>query len=693
MIKLPARSDGQWTVQYASDKLPDIVATRNMTFDKEGYLRLSKPAVGLYSEVDDADFGEFLGMVGAPLGGQWMVCTNEKQFQMDMYNSAKYGLVTISEDTNVNTPDNTSDGAYLADVTFFNGVTTYSNPADRKLYTHTTSGDLSNDWTVRDVSASLEQNHLPLGAFVNQNTIAVGNDNNVDQFNTSYAAGTALVIPEDFTVTGVTYNNGFLGITTGHTSGSQRSFFFVWDGNTAEANYAVEVPSTVCFSPAPYQGSFVFVDGNGIVHYWGAGSLQTLAALPSYYGDAVYVGGLTGNNPFSPSNHAIITDGNIIHINTRSVFSKPNEDELIFDEKQPGGLYTYDPAVGLYHRHAPVGVKITTETIATTAVDIATDEITVTAAPETGTPVRYSNGQGTAISGLVNRHVYYVIKVDATTIQLAETYTEAVAGTEIDITGTGNSNQTIQIYPKTSFGQSYVDNRRQGAVHVEQRRDPAYEMYYHSIFFGSTAAITGTTEYDQMNMVLVDTENRGHFITSKFMSAQLQEDWQKVFIKHKDLVTDIDKIVVKYRIDNNEPVTRIKSTADGVITWTDSDTFTTTDTQWANVLAGDEVEFIQGTGSGYLAHITSITEATGTYTVNIDETIKNLIASDTGRAVVSRWKKLTTLDSGIISNDDGFSEITVGVKSKQIQFKIELRGEDVEIEEILVAHQLHKPVG
>jgi hypothetical protein len=134
------------------------------------------------------------------------------------------------------------------------------------------------------------------------------------------------------------------------------------------------------------------------------------------------------------------------------------------------------------------------------------------------------------------------------------------------------------------------------------------------------------------------------------------------------------------------------STTDGIITWVDSDTFTTTDTQWANVLAGDEVEVIQGAGSGYLFHVSSITVNAGTYTVNLDESVKNVSASDVGRAIVSRWKKLTTLSNGTITNEDGYSEVTLGIKSKSIQFKIELRGEDVEIEEILIAHQLHKPV-
>jgi hypothetical protein len=163
-------------------------------------------------------------------------------------------------------------------------------------------------------------------------------------------------------------------------------------------------------------------------------------------------------------------------------------------------------------------------------------------------------------------------------------------------------------------------------------------------------------------------------------------------VKHSKLASDIDKIVIKYKTASDADLVVRATSKSGSITWTDSDTFTTTDTQWANVLAGDEVEVIQGAGSGYLLHVSSVSVNTGTYTVNLDESVKNISANDTGRAIVSRWGKLTTLSSGTITNEDGYSEIAIGVKSKSIQFKIELRGEDVEIEEILVAHQLHKPV-
>ena len=55
----------------------------------------------------------------------------------------------------------------------------------------------------------------------------------------------------------------------------------------------------------------------------------------------------------------------------------------------------------------------------------------------TGSRVTYTNGGGGNITGLTNGTVYFTIKVDHNTIQLAANASDANAGTKINITGTG----------------------------------------------------------------------------------------------------------------------------------------------------------------------------------------------------------------------------------------------------------------
>lgn len=85
-----------------------------------------------------------------------------------------------------------------------------------------------------------------------------------------------------------------------------------------------------------------------------------------------------------------------------------------------------------------------THTIPTASVTIGTETITVNGHGFTdGQQVTYYTNGGTAITGLVDKTKYFVIKVDNDNFQLASTYELAMAGTELLISGTGNNNQVI----------------------------------------------------------------------------------------------------------------------------------------------------------------------------------------------------------------------------------------------------------
>ncbi len=86
----------------------------------------------------------------------------------------------------------------------------------------------------------------------------------------------------------------------------------------------------------------------------------------------------------------------------------------------------------------------TQHTIATSAVNTSNERITIsTHRLSTGDRLLYDNGGGTAIAGLTDDTVYYVIKVDDNTISLATNAANATAGTAINLTGTGNNAQTL----------------------------------------------------------------------------------------------------------------------------------------------------------------------------------------------------------------------------------------------------------
>lgn len=770
MIKLPAREDGRWTVQYANEKLPDVIATKNVTFDKEGYVRLSKPTIAFYTATDDADFGMPVKFA-RQTNNSYMVVTTDRCFVIGM----EAGQFYAAKDTSTNAPQG---AGYDTHATIFNNELAVVENADIKTW------DFDWGWTDQTVTLASTAAH-PAVNFVSQVKLAVTDANNeVELYSTAYAAGTKLVIPSGWRVSSMAYNRGYLGIGTYDGRFQGNGYFFIWDGNTAAANYAYPINTNGVFTVIPYKDTFIIFTGNNQLLSWTGSGLTPLVNFPAYYDSGIDATSYASGNSLADSYYV---DGDIFYLNRDGGLQEADSAGRLYVNGQPAGIWCFDPAVGMYHRHGTTGTKMLISHINEGDVNTTDNEITVTSAPETGTPVYYSSSGDTEIGGLSTGALYYTIKVDATTVKLASTYANAIAGTAIDLTsdvtdpvvltsavndgtdritisssivsgyghpvtyhsnggteiagltdgttyyvtgaytfgsfqlassqanalelsaidltGTGNDAQTFSInahtlsfVPKSDFGQQYSTSP-QGAVDVYDRTSTQLgsgTAVGAGLLYGSLLASTTTTEHFAGGMTLRGTENRGHIVTSKFQSAQLQDDWQKVFIKHSVLSGEFDEIHVKYRTREEDLVQvgfeNDGTTVGGAITWTDSDTFTTTDTQYANVQAGDEVEVVQGAGSGYLLHVSSISETGGTYTVNLDESVKNISASDTARAIVSRWTKLTVLSSDTITNEDGYSEIAVGVKSKSIQFKVELRGEDVEIEEILVAHQLHKPV-
>ena len=97
---------------------------------------------------------------------------------------------------------------------------------------------------------------------------------------------------------------------------------------------------------------------------------------------------------------------------------------------------TYANAAAVVTAYQNAGGKTFNGTV--TGVNVTTNAITSTAHGfVTGQRVLYTNGGGTAPTGLVTATNYFVIKVDANTLKLATTLANSFAGTAIDITAVG----------------------------------------------------------------------------------------------------------------------------------------------------------------------------------------------------------------------------------------------------------------
>lgn len=223
----------------------------------------------------------------------------------------------------------------------------------------------------------------------------------------------------------------------------------------------------------------------------------------------------------------------------------------------------------------------------------------------------------------------------------------------------------------TDYGQIRV--KQVGALSEITIPDSPTSTTNGSFLAGARVYTDATTElglifYDDTN----DTQQKyGHFITPQIESSQLTDTWQKIYLKHKKLINSSDRIYIKSRTEEDAGV-------EGTITWTSTTTFTVLNSavvvsDYWTAGTGGEVEITQGIGGGKTAHITNAVNASGTWTVTVDETFTG--ATGTSKARFMKWNKLKTINNeeNISNQVQQFAEFPIGLSDQNdtfIQFKI-----------------------
>jgi len=232
----------------------------------------------------------------------------------------------------------------------------------------------------------------------------------------------------------------------------------------------------------------------------------------------------------------------------------------------------------------------------------------------------------------------------------------------------------------TDYGQNRIS--RVGALYEPN--------IYTTSASGKSTLLCGATYYTDSsttaNGIFVDdplntTQKYGYFVTSWVTSTALKDVWQKLALKYKKLLSSTDKIWIKYRLTDVDPT-------EFTLTWTAATPTTATFTTTTDLTGkeGYEVEVLQGTGSGKCAHITSITNNAGTYTVVLDEQFTG-ITTGTAKARYQAWKK------HIVVSDQTSESIMRAISratSERAQFKIcmQFTGDD-EVYEFIVVNKNH----
>lgn len=692
MIKLPS---SKWAVTNSSDIFGILQRTRNMDFDQDGYAKLAKRSRNLYSIASSANFDRVTAIQYYNTFAEYYFFTRLGLFKMG-------ADLTITDLTAASNAPSSDDINGTNDLCMWQGYL-YATSGRPTPGTYTLRR-LESVWTTSKYSLV---SNGPMVVHEGLNYLAIAqNDSGIPKvilLDTNHSLIFTLVLPSEFQITTMEYSNGYILIGTRNINNGEAKVFH-WDGKTAAYNADYGVRSYRANSVKRYQNSYAVLNSKGQLLKFNGGGYTPLDTLPVYAKDVEW--DLDGSSPLGRVIHrGMVVDKDLIYINVspRILLKSTDTAAHILENWFEGGVWCYDPKVGLYHRYSHTSSLRSKETIATSSVNATTNIITVASAPVTGTPTMYDSAGGTAMGGLVNRTKYYAIYVSATTIKLATTRANALVETAIDITGTGNSSQFLVYLPNRDFGGSPLGGDTVAldsgcAITLIANRANTFKSDATRVLFGTGTGATTTTLAYGLAVASYGQENRGHVVTVKANSVSLTDTFQNFTIKYSGVKTAEDVIIPKYRfIERTDTLTGIDQALTQTATWLNTTKFTTTaDISAAKV--GDEISFHSGSGSGYTAHISALSLSGATYTVTVDEIIQNITGGDTVAFVIENWNKcndpITTADNDYFTNANGdryasdsgvktFSFVNGG-KSKWVELKIELRGEDVRLEEILI---------
>lgn len=672
MIKIP--SQGKFSQPNNSDKFGNLHVTKNINLDEEGYIKLSPRAVAMIDSGNTDDVADAADWnIPTAFGREstfWAVATTDEPFEI---NISENGLYDAASDNGTNNPALTFDsrGVWWRNLW-------HVTDNDDLLYRTPSTGN----WTDANVTLTSSKIH-PLEVFRSLAQLCIGNGNTVIMVDTSYSTTKTLTIPTDFEVVALAYNDNQMGIVTKLSDSAdgqnQDAHFFVWDGTAAAAQRSFGVGSDVIVAVKPYKSSWVLLTRAGQLLYFNGGGFDVLTNLPLYYLDRIW----GDSRNLEAFGDILLVDGDIIYIHINNAVEPYGEKSQEAVPTSPGGILCYDPKVGLYHRVGP-SISLASRLAVTQAnVNDTTNVLTKSEGtiPPTGSPVKYVNPKTGPIGGLVVGRVYFIIKDSSTEFRLATTKANALVGSAIDLTDTGSAVATnyflaLNLY---DFGASYM--ARTGAV---AKVETPNHLIHDLIFGGELYPIDSASNREYLNFTCTGFENRGYFTTPKIFSDQVTDTAQRAVLKFRPLKTT-DSIILKYRNKDvvGLPVTTAAS-GNTYINWTSpSEFYTTQDLSEAKTYIDGggalECEAISGAGGGAMAQITSIATDSGTYSVVLAEEIPGAASGRLGEVIINNWQVLKTATSA--DNERGYIEISTKNVSKFHQFKVEMRGSEVTVEE------------
>lgn len=202
-------------------------------------------------------------------------------------------------------------------------------------------------------------------------------------------------------------------------------------------------------------------------------------------------------------------------------------------------------------------------------------------------------------------------------------------------------------------------------------------------FLVSADIYSNSASTSKSGLLLQDNErslaSRGWMVSIPFQATR-QDMWQNIEFLHKKLGNSSDRILVKYRLNRSRYLP-----AEADVTWTSTTVFTTTDADFANIVAGDEITVLRGNGAGCTSQIATNSYSAPTYTVTLADPVLAVSNGNTGRILVDNWKSLATISSQNVDyHDFAFAFVEDSFK---LWIKLEFRNaasSQIELDKVIV---------
>jgi len=684
---IPSKNTKNWTQPNEGDLLGDLVQTRNIDFDNKGILQLAKRTFS------------FIADTGGSFDEVKSIVYNAKDEDRDG-GSDPYDVITS---TNLfNFPNDLLDWNVNNHVDNNASVPTGNSDSDGVMW--------QEDWYVTDntdifkktgastwatITSTIGGTSLhPLCVYQSANLLLVGDGNELGQVTAAGTYSVAVTLPLQHEIVSIRYHNDRIYIGTETTDGSE-AYMFIWGGSGTVADAGFPVGGSSCATIAVYKDQIYIINNFGELQRFNGGGFTRAGRLPFSFKKKPWDTSLKNRSAVQVRDNLIVNLYSDIKSSTNY-----KKGDLFYDIDTPSGLWCFNHDNGFYHRYAPSISLMKVKNITNASVTAGTDTLnTGTHNGATGDQVMVVDAND-VVTGITNYAPYYMIKVSGTELKFALTYDDAIAGTAIDISAGGAGTDRIIIKPIIDYGQSLLASAGDAIANLSDSETVLPFNGSELIWSDYLRNSSGTTDTIYHCIGSVTTgENRGSFTTTKIESPNIKETWTGVTVKYNNVTDTQDKIIVKYRteIKPNFPVINYGIDPSENILWADTTSFTTTN-DWAEIKADFdlgkkyEIEILRYTGAGMLAHITDITEAAGTYTVTIDETVRGVSNGDIAHIAVNNWQKLPEIDKDTAPESNMKVVRLPAVNSKWIQLKLELRGEQVQIEELVLNNKLYQGV-